>query len=126
MNLHKQLCLKVLEAMGLRNYNGTWKDGADAMIYSTYCAFWVCWASKCNAPGSCFKEVSTAPGLLGLLIDVPGEIGSEEDEEILFQSWRKCSACLDTSKRLSREYTEWCVQQLGTLLALPPVQKLKK
>ena len=42
LNLQKQLCLKVLEAMGMRNCDGTWKDGADATIYSTYHAFRVC------------------------------------------------------------------------------------
>ena len=105
LNLHKQLCLKVLEAMGMRNCDGTWKDHADATIYSTYRAFRVCWASECNAPESCCKEVSTAPGSTGLLIDLPGGIGSEEEEEILFQSWRKGSACLDTSDRVSGKYT---------------------
>ena len=60
------------------------------------------------------------------MIDIPGKIGSAEDEEILFRLWRKCSTCLDTSVKVSGKYTEWCVKQLKTLLALPPVPKFKK
>ena len=114
LNMQKQLCLQVYEAMGLRRPDGTWAQGADVSIYSRARAFRVLWARKLGDKSTCFRSVNWSKKKgTGKLEPLPGAIGDKACEDALFKKFCRHSASLGLpSAGINLKYQSWCKRHI--------------